>query len=71
MSLPIRPRVLIAEDHVLVGEALQSLLAADFDLVGVVQDGRAMVEAATQRFAAPRPAHRPLSVKRSEPDPVL
>ncbi len=45
MSLRRRPRVLIADDHLLVAEALKSLLAAEFDLVGVVEDGRALVEA--------------------------
>jgi DNA-binding NarL/FixJ family response regulator len=38
--------VLIADDHLLVAEALTSLLKDEFDLVGVVEDGRAMVEAA-------------------------
>ena len=46
MSAPHRPRVLIADDHLLVAEALKSLLAAEFDLVGVVEDGLALVEAA-------------------------
>jgi DNA-binding NarL/FixJ family response regulator len=46
MSSPRRPRVLIADDHLLVAEALTSLLKKEFDLVGVVEDGRAMVEAA-------------------------
>lgn len=41
-----RPRVLLADDHRLVAEGLKSLLAADFDLVGVVEDGRALVEVA-------------------------
>jgi DNA-binding NarL/FixJ family response regulator len=41
-----RPRVLLCDDHLLVAEALKSLLAEEFDLVGVVEDGRAMVEAA-------------------------
>jgi len=41
-----RPRVLLADDHVMVAEALKSLLAPEFDLVGVVEDGRALVEAA-------------------------
>jgi DNA-binding NarL/FixJ family response regulator len=41
-----RPRVLLCDDHLLVAEALKSLLAPDFDLVGVVEDGRALVEAA-------------------------
>lgn len=41
-----RPRVLIADDHLMVAEALRSLLSAEFDLVGVVEDGRALIEAA-------------------------
>jgi DNA-binding NarL/FixJ family response regulator len=46
MSLSPRPRVLLADDHLLVAEALKSLLTPEFDLVGVVEDGRALVEAA-------------------------
>ena len=46
MSSPRRPRVLLADDHLLVAEALKSLLTPEFDLVGVVEDGRALVEAA-------------------------
>ena len=46
MSAPRRPRVLLADDHLMVAEALKSLLAPEFDLVGVVEDGRALVEAA-------------------------
>jgi DNA-binding NarL/FixJ family response regulator len=41
-----RPRVLVCDDHLIVGEALKSLLAPEFDLVGVVGDGRALIEAA-------------------------
>jgi DNA-binding NarL/FixJ family response regulator len=41
-----RPRVLLADDHLMVAEALKSLLAPEFDLVGVVEDGLALVEAA-------------------------
>jgi len=41
-----RPRVLLADDHVLVAEGLKRLLADEFDLVGVVEDGRALVAAA-------------------------
>lgn len=40
-----RPRVLLADDHRIVAEGLQSLLAAEFELVGVVEDGRAMISA--------------------------
>ena len=46
MNDPRRPRVLLADDHLMVAEALKSLLAPEFDLVGVVEDGRALVEAA-------------------------
>ena len=41
-----RPRVLLADDHPIVAEGLKSLLESEFDLVGVVEDGREMVEAA-------------------------
>ena len=47
MTAPQRPRLLLADDHLMVAEALKSLLAPEFDLVGVVEDGRALVEAAT------------------------
>ncbi len=46
MSAANRPRVLLADDHLLVAEALKSLLTPEFDLVGVVEDGRELVEAA-------------------------
>jgi DNA-binding NarL/FixJ family response regulator len=45
MSPAHRPRVLLADDHLLVAEALKSLLTPEFDLVGVVEDGRALLEA--------------------------
>jgi DNA-binding NarL/FixJ family response regulator len=38
--------VLLADDHRLVAEGLKSLLANEFELVGVVEDGRALVAAA-------------------------
>jgi DNA-binding NarL/FixJ family response regulator len=37
--------VLLADDHLMVAEALTSLLSPEFDLVGVVEDGRALLEA--------------------------
>jgi DNA-binding NarL/FixJ family response regulator len=46
LSRSPRPRVLLADDHLLVAEALKSLLAPEFDLVGVVEDGQALLEAA-------------------------
>ena len=39
-------RVLLADDHRILAEGLKSLLVPEFDLIGVVEDGRAMVEAA-------------------------
>jgi DNA-binding NarL/FixJ family response regulator len=41
-----RPRVLLADDHRMVAEGLKSILEAEFELVGVVDNGRAMVDAA-------------------------
>ena len=43
-----RPRVLLADDHRVVSEGLRRLLADDFDLVGMVEDGRALVAAAKE-----------------------
>ena len=40
-----RPRVLLADDHRMVAEGLKNLLTPEFELVGVVEDGRALVEA--------------------------
>jgi len=41
-----RARVLLADDHRLVAEGLKGLLEAEFELVAMVEDGRAMVAAA-------------------------
>jgi len=41
-----RPRILIADDHNLVAELCKKLLETEFDVVGVVADGRALVRAA-------------------------
>ena len=41
-----RPRILLADDHTLMAEALRHLLQTDFDVVGTVSDGRALIEAA-------------------------
>ncbi len=42
----MRTRVLLADRHPLVLEGLKRLLTADFDLVGMVSDGRSLLEAA-------------------------
>lgn len=41
-----RPRLLLADDHTMFSQGLQSLLEDEFDLVGAVGDGQALVEAA-------------------------
>src|SRR5579864_8100736 len=41
-----RSRILIADDHDLVAELCKRLLETEFDVVGVVTDGRALVRAA-------------------------
>jgi DNA-binding NarL/FixJ family response regulator len=41
-----RPRILLADDHVLLAQALEHLLQPEFDVVGTVSDGRALLKAA-------------------------
>src|SRR5580658_167775 len=41
-----KPRILLADDHVLVAEALRGMLASVYDVVGTVSDGRSLLEAA-------------------------
>jgi DNA-binding NarL/FixJ family response regulator len=43
-----RSRILIADDHNLVAEMCKRLLEAEFDVVGVVSDGRALVRVAAE-----------------------
>jgi len=40
-----RRRVLLADDHRMVAEGLRTLLEPEFELVGIVEDGRALLEA--------------------------
>jgi DNA-binding NarL/FixJ family response regulator len=40
------PRILIADDHTLVAEACKKLLESEYEVVGTVSDGRALVRAA-------------------------
>jgi len=41
-----RPRILLADDHTLVLEGLCRLLEEDYEVVGMVEDGRALIDAA-------------------------
>ena len=43
-----RPRVLLADDHTLVAEGFRRLLDTEFEVVGVVADGRALLAVAAQ-----------------------
>ncbi len=40
-----RPRILMADDHKMVIEGLRHILESEFDLVGTVEDGRALLDA--------------------------
>lgn len=41
-----RPRVILADDHTLILDALKSLLEPEFEVVGMFADGRALMEGA-------------------------
>jgi DNA-binding NarL/FixJ family response regulator len=44
--LPHRPKLLLADDHKLVLEGFERILTTEFDILGMVEDGRALVSAA-------------------------
>ena len=44
-----RLRVLLADDHRIVAEGLKALLEPEFELVGIVEDGFALLEAAAEK----------------------
>jgi DNA-binding NarL/FixJ family response regulator len=41
-----KPRILLADDHRILAEGVRGLLEPEFELVGIVADGRELVEAA-------------------------
>jgi len=43
-----RSRIVLADDHTLVAEACKKLLEPEFEVVGIVNDGRALLRAAAQ-----------------------
>jgi len=45
---PRRARVLLADDHVLVAEACKKLLEPEFEVIGTVADGRALLRASAE-----------------------
>lgn len=46
--MPDTFRILLADDHVLVAEGIQKLLEPEYELVGIVADGRSLVTAAAK-----------------------
>src|SRR5271170_6534772 len=42
-----RARLLIADDHILLAEACKSLLEPEFEVVAIVNNGRALLQVAT------------------------
>lgn len=44
--MPKLPRILIADDHTLIAELCKKLLESEFEIVGTVSDGRALVKTA-------------------------
>jgi DNA-binding NarL/FixJ family response regulator len=44
----MRPRVMIADDHGIVAEGLRSLLEKNYDVIGVVHDGRQLLVEASR-----------------------
>ena len=56
-------RILVADDHRIVAEGIRSLLEAEFGLVDIVEDGRALLVAAEKL--------RPMSSLRTSPCPCL
>jgi RNA polymerase sigma factor (sigma-70 family) len=43
-----RPKILLADDHAMVVEGLAGILKSDFELVGMVRDGRELVASAEE-----------------------
>jgi DNA-binding NarL/FixJ family response regulator len=44
----LRSKLLLADDHTIVAQGLQRLLQSDFDVIGIVTDGRQLVDTARQ-----------------------
>jgi DNA-binding NarL/FixJ family response regulator len=43
-----RPRILLADDHTMICAGFQKLLEPEYEVVGIVQDGRALLKAAVE-----------------------
>ncbi|MBX3301806.1 MAG: response regulator transcription factor [Nitrospira sp.] len=45
----MKPRILIADDHLLVAEGIQKLLEPEVEVVGIFSDGRSLIRAVTEK----------------------
>ena len=54
----LKPRILLADDHFLIAEALSMLLASHFDVVGVITDAKLVAERGCETPAGGRAARR-------------
>jgi len=43
-----KPTVLLADDHIMIADALRNLLSSEYEIVATVNDGRALLETALQ-----------------------
>ena len=43
-----RPRIVLADDHTLLLDALKNLIEPEFEVVGTFNDGQALVEGASE-----------------------
>src|SRR3954469_25877804 len=43
-----RPRIIIADDHTLVAEACKGVLDAEYDVIEIVRNGRALLQTVAQ-----------------------
>ena len=64
-----RSKVLVADDHAIVAQGLGSLLQNEFEVVGIVNDGRELVEATRQTRSAGMPSPRWLVTARAIQSP--
>ncbi len=44
----MKPRILIADDHVLVAQGIQKLLESDVEVARILSDGRSLIQAVTE-----------------------
>ena len=45
-----RPRILIADDHQILAQGVRELLETDFNVIGIVADGRELLDVAQREL---------------------